>query len=195
MSKKQEIIDAAIREFGEHSYDAASINRIIKASGTSKGTFYHYFRDKKDLYFSIIYDMIRIKQEYMGRMMAQVENQADFFELMKAQVKVAAQLVEDMPELYQFGVMYAKESSGIKDEISEKFIAPIGDYFQQIVEVAIQQGKFTDQYPPEFVARIIRYLIVNYYDVLFDKSEAPTIEKIEQRLDLMFDFLQRGFQP
>ena len=193
MSKKQEIIDAAVREFGEYSYDAASINRIIKASGTSKGTFYHYFRDKKDLYFSIMEEAVKIKQEYLSRMMEQVKGQADFFELMRAQTKAAARLMRDMPELFRFGAMYAKETGAIRNEINAKYIGSVGGFFQEIVETGIREGKFTDRYSPEFTSRIIRHLMVNYYDVLFEKDEAPTIEMVEQRLDILFDFLREAF--
>jgi AcrR family transcriptional regulator len=195
MSKKQEIIDAAVREFGSCSYDAASINRIIKASGTSKGTFYHYFRDKKGLYFSIFEELVKIKQEYMAAMMEEIKGQTDFFEMMKAQTKAATIFMREMPEFYQFGVMFAKETGAIRDEVGDKYIAPIGDAFEAIVKIGIQQGKFTDRYPPEFIAKVIRFLLLNYYDMLFGPGETPAIEMIEQQLDLMFDFLQRGFAP
>ena len=195
MSKKQEIIDAAIREFGENSYDAASINRIIKASGTSKGTFYHYFSDKKDLYFSIIDEAVIIKQQYMARMMEQIQNRTDFFEMMKAQTKAAAEFMKERPEMYRFGTMYAKESGAIRDEVVAKFIAPVGDVFQKIIEEGIAQGKFSDRYPPEFIAGIIRFLMMNYYDALFDKEKPPSVETIREGLDMLFDFIQRGLKP
>ena len=195
MSKKQEIIDAAVREFGSCSYDAASINRIIKASGTSKGTFYYYFRDKKDLYFSIIEEAVRIKQQYLAKMMEHIQARADFFDMMKAQTKAVVQFMKETPELYRFGMMYAKESSEIKDEVIAKYIAPVGDAFQRIVEEGIAQGEFTDRYPPEFVARLIRFLMMNYYDALVDKQESPAAETIQEMLDMLFDFLRRGLQP
>jgi AcrR family transcriptional regulator len=194
MSRKQDIIDAAIKEFGEFSYDTASVNRIISASGTSKGTFYHYFRDKKDLYCSIIEDSIRIKQQYMAQMMADVKARNDFFDVMKVQVKATAQFMRDMPDLYRFGAMFARETSAIKDEISARYIPQVGDSFQKIVEAGVAEGMFTDRYPPSFVVRIIRHLMLTYYDALFDKDEAPTIEAIEERLDMLFDFIRRGLQ-
>lgn len=48
------ILQAATRIFCEQGYDAASLQAIIDASGTSKGTLYHYFSSKEDLYTHVL---------------------------------------------------------------------------------------------------------------------------------------------
>ncbi len=194
MSKRDEIIDAAVKEFGEFSYDAASINRIIKASGTSKGTFYHYFKDKKSLYLTIIENSMKIKKELMSRMMTDLKQEnKDFFDMIKSQSKVAAVFVEKNPELYKFAVMYASEQGPIKKEVEKMIMPEIGDTFVKMIEAGIANKNFTDRYPPEFIAKIISHLTVNYYDILFEKNEIPSMEEAEKRLDMLFDFLKRGF--
>lgn len=193
MSKKDDIIDAAVKEFGENSYDAASINRIIKESGTSKGTFYHYFRDKRALYFSIIEDAIRIKQEYFARMMEHVKREDNnFFDMMKAQAKAGAEFMRENPGLYKFGTQFAKEQGSIRDEFAQKYMPGLSGTYMKIIEAGIAGKNFTKRYPADFTARIIGYMSLNYYDILFDKDETPSPQRIEQMLDLLFDFLQRG---
>jgi len=194
MPKRNDIINAAVKEFGEYSYDAASINRIIKISGTSKGTFYHYFRDKKSLYFAIIEDAVKIKQAYFARMMEDVKQEdSDFFEIMKAQAKAGAQFMLENPGLWKFGTQFAKEQGQIKKEFEEKYIPSISSSYMKVVEAGIASKSFTRRYPADFIARIIGYVSMNYYDILFDKDDAVTPQAIEQRLDMLFDFLKRGF--
>ena len=54
-SEKQEaILEAAAEEFAERGFASASINRIIKASGMSKGSVYYYFEDKADLFATVL---------------------------------------------------------------------------------------------------------------------------------------------
>ncbi|MFH1763968.1 MAG: TetR/AcrR family transcriptional regulator [Gemmatimonadota bacterium] len=48
--KQEAILRAAGEEFAEKGFEAASINRIIKKSGMSKGSVYYYFEDKADLF-------------------------------------------------------------------------------------------------------------------------------------------------
>lgn len=47
---RQRILTAAITEFAENGYDAASLNNVCAKNGISKGIIYHYYRDKDELY-------------------------------------------------------------------------------------------------------------------------------------------------
>lgn len=46
------IIDAAWRLFYENGYDDTTVEQIVRESGTSKGSFYHYFTGKDSLLMS-----------------------------------------------------------------------------------------------------------------------------------------------
>ena len=50
---KKNIVSAAWRLFYEQGYDNTTVDEIIRASGTSKGTFYHYFKGKDALLTSL----------------------------------------------------------------------------------------------------------------------------------------------
>jgi len=52
--KRERILGVAAREFTEHGFAGASLNRIIEAAGISKGAMYYYFHDKAHLYLSIL---------------------------------------------------------------------------------------------------------------------------------------------
>lgn len=47
--KKAYVAETAMRLFAERGFDQVSVGEIIEATGTSKGTFYHYFRSKEEL--------------------------------------------------------------------------------------------------------------------------------------------------
>ena len=194
MSKKDDILKAGIEEFGKYSYDAASINRIIAQSGTSKGTFYHYFADKKALYHAILEYGIDIKKEYMARMTGMVtDGDADLFDIMKAQVKTFGQFSAENPALFQFGTMLMTERSPRREEILGPLISEVGDAFYDFVKLGIAKGSFSKRYPPHFISRIIWFLMMNYYKILFEEGEELTPELIEERVDLLMDFIKRGF--
>ena len=52
---KQDIMDAAWKLFTEQGYDETTISQIIELSGKSRSTFYHHFRGKDELLFSLAY--------------------------------------------------------------------------------------------------------------------------------------------
>lgn len=55
--KKQRIKDAALKLMSEKGYFATSSNEIAREAGVSIGTFYSYFKDKKELYAELVDDI------------------------------------------------------------------------------------------------------------------------------------------
>lgn len=53
VDRQTEILDAAAAEFATHGFNGASVNRVIKATGLSKGAFYYYFEGKDDLFVTV----------------------------------------------------------------------------------------------------------------------------------------------
>ena len=52
-STKSRIVKAAWNLFYKNGYDSTTVEDIITASKTSKGTFYHYFKGKEALLNSL----------------------------------------------------------------------------------------------------------------------------------------------
>lgn len=52
-SRKDRIMEAALRIFAEKGYQSATISEISKAAGVSEATIYEYFGTKEDLLFAI----------------------------------------------------------------------------------------------------------------------------------------------
>ncbi len=55
MNTKSKIVEAAWQLFYEHGYEATTVEDVVRASGTSKGSFYHYFESKDALLGSLAY--------------------------------------------------------------------------------------------------------------------------------------------
>lgn len=62
---QERIMAAALVEFGEKGYDAASINAICSASQISKGLLYHNFKNKDDLYLQCVRRCCQQMAEYL----------------------------------------------------------------------------------------------------------------------------------
>lgn len=54
LEKRERIISACIAEFARYGYHNSSTNRIIAASGISKGSLFKYFESKEELYLYIL---------------------------------------------------------------------------------------------------------------------------------------------
>ena len=61
---RQDIINAALRLFAVHGYQATSTTDIIEAVSISKGAFYHHFKSKQDLALTVL-DQMRSQYDEM----------------------------------------------------------------------------------------------------------------------------------
>ena len=52
--KRERLLLAAEEEFARVPYAEASINRMIRAAGIPRGSFYMYFRDKEELFHYLL---------------------------------------------------------------------------------------------------------------------------------------------
>ena len=85
IESRKRIIDAAMSVFSRHGYAKANIRVIAKIAGISVGGVYLYFKNKEELYKSLIDDRMRdmgSKSEIIaGRAESATEALSDFFKL------------------------------------------------------------------------------------------------------------------
>ncbi len=62
--KRERFIAVALEEFATHSYDQASISRIVAKLGIAKGSVYQYFKDKVGLYLWLVEEAGRRELEW-----------------------------------------------------------------------------------------------------------------------------------
>ena len=78
-AQQQAILPAALDEFAAHGFHDASLNRVIDATGISKGSMDYYFDGKEDLYTYVT----RIERErlfaYVGPFPIPTETDPDTF--------------------------------------------------------------------------------------------------------------------
>jgi AcrR family transcriptional regulator len=51
---RQHILEAALKRFANHGYNAASVDDICTEAGVSKGAFYHHFPTKQALFLALL---------------------------------------------------------------------------------------------------------------------------------------------
>ena len=83
--KKRKLIDASFKEFSLNNFNDASINRIIKEAGISRGSFYMYFEDKKDLYFYLLEQYGEILSNNMKKDL--IKNKGDLFKMFQDNIE------------------------------------------------------------------------------------------------------------
>ena len=97
---REDILRAAISEFGRVGYTAASTNEIIKQAKVSKGLLFHHFTNKEKLYAACHTYVLK----KFGQLLAeQIDfSITDFFERVLYSFKLKMELGSRYPELLAF---------------------------------------------------------------------------------------------
>jgi AcrR family transcriptional regulator len=108
--KRKAVFDAAVREFSEHIFSEASINRIVKVAQIPRGSFYQYFDGKEDL-FSYIIARIFTEIEEIMHTRGRGEQDADALSLFMEKVYVTAELNKEKPEYVQITLLQSRDKT------------------------------------------------------------------------------------
>lgn len=126
--KRDRIINSALEEFSLNTFDKASTNNIVKNAGISKGTLFHYFKTKKNLYE---YLEIFAIETMVNAILDEINwEEADLFARIKELVLIKLKVCVKYPSLVAFSkVMYEGKS---RDEIKRLVESYAPEIYHQV---------------------------------------------------------------
>ena len=100
--KQQKIINAGYRVFSQNTYKSSPMNEIAAEAGISKSLLFHYFRNKKELYF-FLWDKcaektIEVLTQYG------CYSQGDLFESMERGMRAKMEIIRQYPDMANFTI-------------------------------------------------------------------------------------------
>ncbi len=174
------LFEAALAEFSQHSFSGASLNDIIKAGGLSKGSFYHRFADKMDLYLCM---MDVISQKKAAYAMDMPPSSDDFFEQLRDILHHSLTFALQEPRFDAFWRRYLAEGTDVKEAVSLAFPNRGTNHFDALIE----HGNF--RFPAPFVSGVVN-LLVSHLDTLI--APGMSREEVSRLADNLVDMLKYG---
>ena len=163
------LLEVAVRQFGKHGYHASTVPMIVRASGSSTGSFYFYFRNKEDVFASAL--------EAFGARIANALNIAiaDAGENPLRHMRVAVErLVLFMVENPDEARILIVESSGLSTRL-QQIRRRIIDSHARSVEMALSQMR--DVLAPIDPVLAARCWVGSVYESVFHWLEQPAGER------------------
>lgn len=191
---KKKLINAALDEFMENSFDNASLNNILKNAKLSKGTFYYHFSDKKDLYLYIVELVAEEKKKYLQQVSLNENiDPSNIFELFNMQVRYALDFAKSNIKYYKFGQLILKEENEeIKKALKLKISAQATDYLGPLMDNAYKKGYIREDIPKDFSTKIFSYMFSNFYELFEDAIDLDNYDKAAEELDYLIEILKNG---
>lgn len=180
--KRCRIVDAALQEFAAHSFNEASINRIIKNAEIPKGSFYQYFKNKEDLY---LYFLDEVSKEFTDPLLHEKEMypDANFFEVIQHTNREVLKLKNIKPEYIEARMRMELDNNefirNIRKKSTEKYI--------KIIERDKERGIIKPDADAEIIVDMIASFSLN--ERHRNKSGA---EEYLRKLDVVINIIKEG---
>lgn len=132
--RRQEILDAALRLFGEKGYEKTSIADIAKAVGVAQGLCYRYFPSKEALFDSVIEQYADLLTE-------------PFVQFAKENDKPLCQVIEEMPATMEdqnsryYALFHGAENARFHVLLSLRICEKLVPLAEQMLQKARERGE------------------------------------------------------
>jgi AcrR family transcriptional regulator len=176
IESKKRILDAAMRVFSERGYAKANIRMIAKAADISTGGLYLYFKNKEDLYLTL---MKRNLDGFAGRTMDSVKDIADPAKAINAFMAVTLNYAKKHKELILLQGRELGFTFGI--EMKREFFKKQRSLIEGIIRRGIRSGVFRKvnvQETAKVIFSVIRGFVLSIVvgaDALFSHGECSSL--------------------
>ncbi len=185
LPKKQQnqILEISYSEFVNNSYENASLNRIIKAIGIAKGSFYRYFTDKFDLYKFLIDDLNdKNVNDFNGFIN---ENNSNIYDVFKAYLLMIYDFDKQFPKYSAFLYMVSRNrSTPALEKLVLDYESKTNDLFKKLLEIFFSEEKISQPENIHFYAYNLHYILRGLMDYISLKYKINYIDNATKGLPL-----------
>lgn len=189
------LYEAALSSFAAHSFQEASLNDILKAAGLNKGSFYYRFRDKMELYLTLLYrvgvEKVRLFEEHEV-----AKNSSGFFDEFRNMAIIGLKLARKDPRFVVFSRRILQEEASVRERITACFGDMRGSLLSDMVERAKASGEFRPELKTETAVFVIETLLIHMDELVpADWDDESILNAVDQLLDVIRSGIGGKAQP
>lgn len=196
--KRRLIEEVAIDEFIEFGYDKASVSRIVERSKIAKGSFYQYFKNKKDLLKHIFSKYYDEKLKYLSPVLKNPRD-LDFFTLLKELNISGLNFAQGNPRMVLFANQILRNRNHpIINEIMGENIIMASSVFEDLLRAGISRGEIRADIDVKFIGFIISSMNASTIDYYFEVIKEGDLNikhlnhDVMNTVNLTIDFIRNG---
>ncbi|HOQ08512.1 MAG TPA: TetR/AcrR family transcriptional regulator [Syntrophomonadaceae bacterium] len=195
ITPKEKLILEALKEFADRGFDSASLNQIIKRAGISKGSFYHHFANKEELFSQVIHRAAQEKLDFVSLWIEQNgpgHENLGFFDRLRLHMAGGIEFARQRPEFSAF-ILSVLQNPELKSKVLALMPAYYDQSFDAAVTEALQKGELRQDLDPDLVKKVLKYTLLGLSQLILDSSDGNLNEnQLKEQTDGYIDFLQRG---
>lgn len=187
--KHNQIMTAAAALFAKQGYKKTTVDEIVAGAGISKGLFYHYFKNKQELYVHLYNSYVDILS---NTILQKVDlSEADFFLRLKQFAYIRLDFISEYPNLWQFLYSaYFESNTDVEPLIREKNNTLLKNAYSGSA-AGIDWSKLKKGITPDKAIEIVTWLAEGFMRKISESGSIPNEEAINQ-FDEYMECLKNG---
>jgi AcrR family transcriptional regulator len=173
--KQERIIDAAVEEFSEKGYRAASMNSLVRRAGISKGALFKYFGSKSIL-FGYIYELTLERIKKYLREVRDSSRDEPFSTRMEKVMQAGVKFITGYPRLARiyYNTIHTGETP-FKRSLMEEIQAESFKYIRSFIEDGIRREELRPDVDPDKAAFALVSVMDRYLQAHQLEFTAPSL--------------------
>ncbi len=164
-TKRERLIQLALDEFAENSYQTASISRIVEQAGIAKGSFYQYFSDKHAFYRYLV-EMATEEKLNLVKSLPAPDPDSDLFGYLHWQFLTQVYFELHSPRMAKILYRAYVEDRPFPNMTEELQRRGTTQFFKQLLSQGILHGTVSPWVDPDmaaFITEVIYYQFGKYF--------------------------------
>lgn len=188
--KRQRIIDAAIKEFGERNLCEANISNIVKDAAISRGSFYQYFSSKEDIYIYLFTILRYDRKVYTAEILEQFKI-IPFFDFFKLFYLKNSQYLLDNYSHISLGKHLYTCSSDISKELILKLQSQYNNMFLIGIEHDKSKGLIREDIDSSALTEFLVHICTDIF-IFQNAISTISIANIEKNIEGLLSIIKTG---
>lgn len=190
--RRNEILNTAEKLFHAKGYDKCTVNDILKEVNIAKGTFYYYFKSKKEVLDSVV-------SRYTDIVVSRVEEiltKDDINPEEKLMRTFMAMRIKDEVDDNTFDELHKNENALLYQETLNQIITVMSPVLVKIIEEGIEKKVWSCKYPLQYMQIFLAASITITDEGIFeldDNSQEKVMEALIAVLEKMLDVPENFF--
>jgi AcrR family transcriptional regulator len=197
--KQARVLDAALAEFADQGYQAASLNRVVAQAGIAKGSLYQYFPNKEGIFHYLFQYALKLVRRTLTAVKEETIEE-NFFVRLEKSLLAGVAFSRAHPRIFS---LYLKIQFDNNVPFRGEFLAAVrrhaAEYFASLVRQAHSRGELRPGIPRDAVLflldalfdRFLQAVAVPALDVALGLHQAPEAA-IHQHIRELISLLKEG---
>ena len=187
-TRKDRIMDAALRIFAEKGFQSATITEISKAAGVSEATIYEYFGTKEDLLFAIPEKISNETFEKSSKVIPYIKGVEG---KIRAILLFYVQLYQSNPHYSALVLLQLMSNKRFRHTPAHAAIRRSSHKLLDCIRTGIEEGTFKKDSNPYLIRSMlmgaIEHLFIHWHMQGMPKRKTSIADMLDPLIEIIFD--------